>query len=346
MSAPAQKARSPAPVNSTARTARVAVDAAEGVDQLRAHDRRPGVELLRPVQRDGRDRVRRPRGDLLVRHRASSLDAAKHCENGRVMQRIRDPVVASLACDSLVALGGATADGAVLFAKNSDRPAHECQPLVQLAAQRHAPGDAPALPVRRDRAGRRRPRASSARVRTGCGASSTGSTSTASPSATTRSSAKDALGGHGLIGMDLVRLGLERARSARGAAEVISGAGRGARAGRLRLCRQGLAVPQLVPHRRPRARRICSRPPIGAGRCAACTTSAAPAIISASAPIGTRSPTAPSSTRSPTAGGTRTPTGASTSPPRIATPAWRRRSSRAAATAVPASCSNDGTRHG
>src|SRR2546422_796442 len=45
-----------------------------------------------------------------------------------------------LACDSLVALGAATADGAVLFAKNSDRPANECQPLVQLPRQSHAPG--------------------------------------------------------------------------------------------------------------------------------------------------------------------------------------------------------------
>src|SRR5262245_54807440 len=45
-----------------------------------------------------------------------------------------------VACDSLVALGNATADGAVLFAKNSDRPAVECQPLVQLPAARHPAG--------------------------------------------------------------------------------------------------------------------------------------------------------------------------------------------------------------
>jgi dipeptidase len=46
-----------------------------------------------------------------------------------------------VACDSLVALGGVTADGATLFAKNSDRPAAEPQPLVQRPAQRYAPGE-------------------------------------------------------------------------------------------------------------------------------------------------------------------------------------------------------------
>jgi len=43
-----------------------------------------------------------------------------------------------VACDSLVAVGDATTDGGTLLAKNSDRPAHECQPLVQVAAAEHA----------------------------------------------------------------------------------------------------------------------------------------------------------------------------------------------------------------
>jgi len=127
-----------------------------------------------------------------------------------------------VACDSLVALGGATADGAVLFAKNSDRPAHECQPLVQLAAQRHAPGT--------------RLRCQYVEIaQTGETARVIGSRpywlwgfehglnehGVAIGNHTVFS--RDALDGHGLIGMDLVRLGLERGRSALGAAEVISG---------------------------------------------------------------------------------------------------------------------------
>ena len=45
-----------------------------------------------------------------------------------------------VSCDSLVALRDCTADGSVLFGKNSDRPAEEPQPLVQSARQQHAPG--------------------------------------------------------------------------------------------------------------------------------------------------------------------------------------------------------------
>ncbi len=43
-------------------------------------------------------------------------------------------------CDSVVALGPETAAGVALFAKNSDRLAGECQPLVQHAEAHHAPG--------------------------------------------------------------------------------------------------------------------------------------------------------------------------------------------------------------
>src|ERR1700687_1573952 len=53
---------------------------------------------------------------------------------GSVMRHVR------IACDSLVALANATTDGRVLFAKNSDRPANECQPLLQQPRQRHAAG--------------------------------------------------------------------------------------------------------------------------------------------------------------------------------------------------------------
>lgn len=43
-------------------------------------------------------------------------------------------------CDTLIALGNTTANGQTIFAKNSDRPATECQPLVQYEHQAHATG--------------------------------------------------------------------------------------------------------------------------------------------------------------------------------------------------------------
>jgi secernin len=44
-------------------------------------------------------------------------------------------------CDTMVALGNATQHGQTLFAKNSDRPARECQPLVLHERQQHRLGD-------------------------------------------------------------------------------------------------------------------------------------------------------------------------------------------------------------
>ena len=43
-------------------------------------------------------------------------------------------------CDTMVALGDATVNGQTIFAKNSDRPRDECQPLVQRPRRSHAPG--------------------------------------------------------------------------------------------------------------------------------------------------------------------------------------------------------------
>ena len=45
------------------------------------------------------------------------------------------------ACDTWVALPDATADHSVVLAKNSDRPPMEAQPLVQFPHQRHAAGE-------------------------------------------------------------------------------------------------------------------------------------------------------------------------------------------------------------
>lgn len=126
-----------------------------------------------------------------------------------------------VACDSLVALAATTGEPAVLFAKNSDRPHDECQPLVQVAAQRHAPGTRLQctyidIPQARE----------TARV---IGAQpywlwgfehGLNEHGVAIGNHTVFS--RDGLGAPGLIGMDLVRLGLERARSAAQAAEVMA----------------------------------------------------------------------------------------------------------------------------
>ena len=43
-------------------------------------------------------------------------------------------------CDTMVALGNSTIIGQTIFAKNSDRPADECQPLVLREREEHVPG--------------------------------------------------------------------------------------------------------------------------------------------------------------------------------------------------------------
>lgn len=46
----------------------------------------------------------------------------------------------ALSCDTSVVLGPATFDGSVIFAKNSDRAANECQPLFHTPRRRHPAG--------------------------------------------------------------------------------------------------------------------------------------------------------------------------------------------------------------
>src|SRR5438034_7948861 len=126
-----------------------------------------------------------------------------------------------MGCDTLVALGPATSDRATLFAKNSDRPPEECQRIVQLPASRHAPGATvrcqylEVLQVRETAAilGSQpywlwglEHGVSGHRVAIG----------------NEMVFAREPLGAVGLIGMDLVRLGLERARSAADAVSVMT----------------------------------------------------------------------------------------------------------------------------
>lgn len=130
--------------------------------------------------------------------------------------------VGRVACDSLVALGNATADGAVLFAKNSDRPAGECQPLVQLPAARHPPGARVRCQYIEVAQVRETARLIGSRPYWLWGVEH-GMNEHGVAIGNHTVFAKDELAGHGLIGMDLVRLGLERAATAGAAVEVVSG---------------------------------------------------------------------------------------------------------------------------
>jgi dipeptidase len=125
-------------------------------------------------------------------------------------------------CDSVVALGPETADGVALFAKNSDRLAGEAQPFVQLAEAHHAPGTrlrCTHVEI-----------AQVARTNRLMGHSpwwvwgfehgvNEHAVAIGNQTVFSKEPLEEA---PGLIGMDLVRLGLERAATARGALETIA----------------------------------------------------------------------------------------------------------------------------
>src|SRR5262245_30122288 len=126
-----------------------------------------------------------------------------------------------MGCDTFVALAPATRAGVTLFAKNSDRPPRECQRIVQLPRRRTVPGG--------------RVRCQYLEIAdVGETAAVVGSQPywlwgfehgvnehrVAIGNETVY--AKEALGPVGLLGMDLVRLGLERGRTATEALDVMT----------------------------------------------------------------------------------------------------------------------------
>lgn len=125
-------------------------------------------------------------------------------------------------CDSLVAVGSEARDGLTLFAKNSDRKAEECQPFLQYAAAVHPPGGATRCThVEVPQV------AETYRV---MGHSpwwvwgfehgvNEHAVAIGNETVFSREPVEET---PGLIGMDLVRLGLERGRTAREALEVIA----------------------------------------------------------------------------------------------------------------------------
>jgi dipeptidase len=126
-------------------------------------------------------------------------------------------------CDCVVAVGDQTAAGVTLFAKNSDRRGDECQPFVQFSEANHPPEamlDCTHIAIPQV--------AESYRV---MGHSpwwtwglEHGVNEYAVAIGCHRVFSKEPIDTKpGLIGMDLVRLGLERGRSAREALEIIAG---------------------------------------------------------------------------------------------------------------------------
>jgi dipeptidase len=125
-------------------------------------------------------------------------------------------------CDSLVARGARTADGATLFAKNSDRRGREPQPFVQLPAAYHPRGArVRCTHVEIDQV------AETYRVMghspEWCWGFEHGVNEHGVAIGNHATWSREPLESEpGLIGMDLVRLGLERGRDAREALEVIA----------------------------------------------------------------------------------------------------------------------------
>ncbi|NLS76378.1 MAG: hypothetical protein GXY76_03865 [Chloroflexi bacterium] len=127
-----------------------------------------------------------------------------------------------LSCDTMVALPEATASGQTLFAKNSDRPPDECQPLVLRPRQVHPAGaitrcqfvELPAAPVTYRHIGSRpywcwgyEHGFNEHQVVIGNEALHSRAPKAAEPR---------------LIGMEIIRLGLERGRTAAEAVEVMT----------------------------------------------------------------------------------------------------------------------------
>ncbi len=120
----------------------------------------------------------------------------------------------------MVALGSRTAGGATIFAKNSDRPARECQPLFQAPRQDHSPGDLTRCQYLEIPQVRQTRRLIGSRPAWLWGLEH-GINEHGVAIGNEALIAKDSLPAVGLLGMDLVRLGLERASTARDAMELI-----------------------------------------------------------------------------------------------------------------------------
>ncbi|TFH21742.1 MAG: hypothetical protein E4H03_09930 [Myxococcales bacterium] len=125
------------------------------------------------------------------------------------------------ACDSIVALPGSTRRGVTVFAKNSDRmPAEECQPLLQIAATDYAPGSTVRCQyIEIDQVAHTHAVLLSRPYWLWGGEHGVNEHGLAIGNHTIF--AKDAVADRGLLGMDLVRLALERSEDAAAAVDLI-----------------------------------------------------------------------------------------------------------------------------
>ncbi|MCW5890652.1 MAG: C69 family dipeptidase [bacterium] len=126
-----------------------------------------------------------------------------------------------MGCDSFVVLGPAARYGTTLFAKNSDRPPRECQRIVQVPRRVHPDGarvrcQSIELPQVRETA------AMIGSQPWWLWGFEHGVNEHGVAIGNETVFAREALGPRGLLGMDLVRLGLERGRSASEALDVMT----------------------------------------------------------------------------------------------------------------------------
>lgn len=126
-------------------------------------------------------------------------------------------------CDTWVALRDATADGSVILAKNSDRPPMEAQPLVYFESRTHEPGETvkctyltiPQAAVTYEHIG--------SKIWWAFGYEQGMNECGVAIGNEAVWSKEPYQWGEGLLGMDLVRLGLERGKTAHEAMHVMTG---------------------------------------------------------------------------------------------------------------------------
>lgn len=138
------------------------------------------------------------------------------------MQNRAAPPPALLGCDTVVALADAAADGVVVFGKNSDRPPGEPQAPVLLERATHAPGATVRCQYVEIPQVRETARVLGSRP-TWLWGFEMGLNEHGVAIGNETIFAHEAPASVGLIGMDLVRLGLERGHTASAALDVIVG---------------------------------------------------------------------------------------------------------------------------